>query len=287
MALISGGGAGHEPAHAAYVGPGLLTAAVSGNIFASPSVAQILESIKQCGGSAGTVMIIKNYTGDIFHFHSAAEKARALYGKRVEIVIVGDDVAVGRKKSGKVGRRGLAGTVLVHKILGAMSAAGKSIDDIVKMGRSVTDGLVTCGVAQGHVQIPGSSLAEEEKGVVSPELELGMGIHNEPGCVVLHDRPNIDTLLDTMLDYLEKNDDTDRSYVSFDGAESVVLLVNNLGALSVLELNAIANSCAKKLGAFPVKFNIRMLTKCSRGSRNPTRKSNLWHLYDKLGRVWL
>ena len=94
--MITGGGAGHEPAHAGYVGEGLLTAAVSSSIFASPNVSQIVNTIARVGGKAGTILIIKNYTGDVFHFHLAAEKARANYGLNVEIIVVGDDVLVGR-----------------------------------------------------------------------------------------------------------------------------------------------------------------------------------------------
>lgn len=124
----------------------MLSAAVSGNVFASPSVAQVMDAIRSSGGSAGTILIVKNYTGDIFHFHLAAEKARARWGHRVEVLVVGDDVAVGRQRGGKVGRRGLAGTVLVHKILGALSPKGKSIDELLAVGKQIVDNLVTCGV---------------------------------------------------------------------------------------------------------------------------------------------
>ncbi|EEY21666.1 dihydroxyacetone kinase [Verticillium alfalfae VaMs.102] len=221
VTLISGGGAGHEPAHAAFVGRGLLSAAVSGNIFASPSVSQIVEAIRTVGGSAGTILIVKNYTGDIFHFHLAAEKARARWGHRVEVLVVGDDVAVGRQRSGKVGRRGLAGTVLVHKVLGSLSAQGKSIDELLSVGKQIVDGLV----------------------------ELGMGIHNEPGCQVLDSKPSLDSLLNSMLDLLLKTDDTDRAFVNFDDAKSSVLLVNNLGGTSQLELSAITRHTVQKLNS--------------------------------------
>lgn len=243
VTLISGGGAGHEPAHAALVGRGLLSAAVSGNIFASPSVSQIVEAIRTAGGAAGTILVVKNYTGDIFHFHLAAEKARAAWGHRVEVLVVGDDVAVGRQRSGKVGRRGLAGTVLVHKVLGALAAQGRSIDELLAAGRQVVENLVTAGVSQGHVHIPGTAFQEDEV-----KLELGMGIHNEPGCLVLDPRPSLDELLDRILDLLVRVDDADRSYVDFSGAESPVLLVNNLGATSQLELSAILLHTVQKLG---------------------------------------
>lgn len=254
VTLISGGGAGHEPAHAAFVGRGLLSGAVSGNIFASPSVTQIIEAIRTVGGSAGTILIVKNYTGDIFHFHLAAEKARARWGHRVEVLVVGDDVAVGRKRSGKVGRRGLAGTVLVHKVLGALAAQGKTIDELLATGKQVIDGLVTCGVSQGHVHIPGTAYQEDEV-----KLELGMGIHNEPGCYVLDPRPSLDELLNSMLDLLLRTDDADRSFVDFKDAEAPVLLVNNLGGTSQLELSAILLHTVKKLGNYNHLLTIPLL----------------------------
>jgi triose/dihydroxyacetone kinase / FAD-AMP lyase (cyclizing) len=229
----------------------MLSAAVSGNIFASPSVAQILDAVHSVGGAAGTILIIKNYTGDILHFHLAAEKARALYGQRVEVLVVGDDVAVGRHKSGRVGRRGLAGTVLVHKVLGAMSAAGKSIEELLEVGKSIVNNLVTCGVSQGHVRIPGSDNPHSK----DDQIELGMGIHNEPGCYVLDPRPSLSELLGRMLDLMIRNDDPDRGYVDFERVENAVLLVNNLGGTSVLELNAIALHVAAKLGKF-LEYNI-------------------------------
>jgi dihydroxyacetone kinase len=247
VALISGGGAGHEPAHAAFVGTGMLSAAVSGNIFASPSASQIFETIRTIGGKSGTVLIIKNYTGDVFHFHIAAEQARAQLGNNVEVLVVADDVAVGKAKNGKVGRRGLAGTILVHKILGAMSASGKPFNEILQMGKDVIANLVTCGVSQGHVRIPGtisSNSAKEE------QMELGMGIHNEPGCHVLNPRPKLDELLAQMLDMLTSSKDADRSYVHFNETSQVVLLVNNLGGTSVLELTAITNRVLQKLREF-------------------------------------
>lgn len=211
----------------------MLSAAVSGNVFASPSVSQIVDAIHSVGGSAGTILIVKNYTGDIFHFHLAAEKARARWGHRVEVLVVGDDVAVGRKRSGKVGRRGLAGTVLVHKILGALSAKGKSIEELLTVGKQIVDNLATCGVSQGHVHIPGTTPQD-----VPVKLELGMGIHNEPGYHVLEPRPPLNVVLERMLDLLIRTDDEDRAFVNFTQVMPVLLL-NNLGGTSQLEMTAI------------------------------------------------
>jgi dihydroxyacetone kinase len=222
----------------------MLSAAVSGNVFASPSASQIFETIRTIDGKSGTILIIKNYTGDVFHFHIAAEQARAQLSSKIEVLVIGDDVAVGRKKNGKVGRRGLAGTILVHKILGAMSASGKSFKEIIDMGRSVANNLATCGVSQGHVSIPGSTSSTSAK---PQQVELGMGIHNEPGCHILDPRPKLDDLLAQMLEMLTSLNDADRSYVKFTDTTQLVLLVNNLGGTSVLELTAITKRVSQML----------------------------------------
>ncbi|KAL7947395.1 Dak1 domain-containing protein [Trichoderma barbatum] len=244
-ALISGGGAGHEPAHAGYVGDGMLTAAVSGSVFASPSVAQILSAITRVAGPAGVLLIIKNYTGDVFHFRLAAEKARVALGIPVEVLTVGDDVSVGRRKSGKVGRRGLAGTVLVHKILGTCSRdTGADLSQILELGNEVAANLVTAGVSLEHVHIPGRDAAPA---AVGDQVELGMGIHNEPGCLLLSPRPPLADIIKMMLDQLLDTKDEDRAYIDFAGAQNVVLMVNNLGGLSPLEFGGITGKVVQAI----------------------------------------
>ncbi|KAK7214666.1 hypothetical protein V2G26_002669 [Clonostachys chloroleuca] len=252
VALVSGGGAGHEPAHAMYVGPGMLSAAVSGNIFASPSVNQIYSCIRNANGDAGTVIIVKNYTGDIFHFHQAAQKLRAELGIKVEVVVVGDDVSLQRSKAGKVGRRGLAGTVLMHKILGAASAAGKPLEALVELSKKVNAGLATVGASLDHVDIPGQS-TDAQIHLTVDELELGMGIHNEPGAELLKPKPELNDLLDRMLGYLLDTSDSERAYVNVAPSDDVVLMVNNLGSLSVLELGAITINVTRRLGNRGIK----------------------------------
>jgi dihydroxyacetone kinase len=256
VSLLAGGGAGHEPAHAAFVGKGMLSGAVSGFVFASPSVAQVVNSIRYVGGQAGTVLIIKNYTGDVFHFHLAAEKALANSGIQVEVVVVGDDVSVGRKKSGKVGRRGLAGTVLVHKILGSMvSTPDSTLKQIAETGRLVASSLVTVGASLGHVHVPGRGAMLEA--VAEDSVELGMGIHNETGCQILNPRPDLPTLVEMMLDQLLDQKDSDRAYVDMSKAEEIVLLINNLGSVSELEFGGITTQvliALSKLGA-SIKVN--------------------------------
>lgn len=247
VAVLSGGGAGHEPAHAGFVGEGMLTVAASGWIFASPSVAQIgraIDSVSDAKGK-GVLLVLKNYTGDVLHFSLAAEKARGR-GVPVEVVIVGDDVAVGRAKSGKVGRRGLAGTVLVHKVAGATASKGSSIAQVTAAAREVAENLVTVGVSLNHVHIPGRKI-EEENLMAEDEAELGLGIHNEKGCQRLKPIPTLPVLVSGMIDQLSDPKDSDRAYVDFTSAENIVLMVNNLGGLSPLELGAITTEVISQL----------------------------------------
>jgi dihydroxyacetone kinase len=230
-----------------YVGPGMLSAAVSGNIFASPSVSQIYNCIRNANGAAGTILIVKNYTGDIFHFHQAAQKLRAELGIKVDVVVVGDDVSLQRSKAGKVGRRGLAGTVLMHKILGAASAAGRSLEACVELSDMVNAGLATVGASLDHVDIPGQE-TDSQIHLAADELELGMGIHNEPGAELLKPKPELPDLLDKMLSYLLDTNDSERNYVDIAASDDIVLMVNNLGSLSILESNTITTNTIRRLG---------------------------------------
>jgi len=144
VALISGGGSGHEPAHAGFIGEGMLSAAVCGEVFASPSAEMVLQAIRAVAGPAGCLLIIKNYTGDRLHFGLAAELAKA-EGYKVEMVVVGDDVAI-EEPSKITGRRGLAGTVLVHKVAGATAARGGSLEEVKAAALKVSGAVSTLGV---------------------------------------------------------------------------------------------------------------------------------------------
>ncbi|KAF5262425.1 hypothetical protein FOXYS1_6848 [Fusarium oxysporum] len=182
ISLISGGGSGHEPSFGAFVGQGLLSAAVIGTIFASPSAEQVRTAITSRVDTVhGILVIVMNYTGDILNFGVAVEKARAA-GRKVEIVVVGDDVGVGRTKAGKVGRRGIAGTVLVHKIAGALAARGADLATVARVARLAAANLVSVGASLQHVHVPGRKMAISEYGdLAAGEVEIGMDIHNESG----------------------------------------------------------------------------------------------------------
>ncbi|KAA8901690.1 Dak1 domain-containing protein [Sphaerosporella brunnea] len=246
VALVSGGGAGHEPSFTSFVGEGMLRAAVSGTIFASPSVRQINNCIsRRVGANAGVLLIVMNYTGDVLHFGLATEKARAS-GRDVEVVVVGEDVGVGRAKSGKVGRRGMAGTVLVHKICGALAATGASLKDTAALAELVAKNLVTLGSSLEHVHIPGTAKMEGPAMLDATEIEMGMGIHNERGSMRVKGM-EIGTLVQAMLRQLLDRRDKDRNYLDVrDGAEWV-LMVNNLGGVSPLEMGGITAVVVEKL----------------------------------------
>lgn len=168
VALISGGGAGHEPMHGGFVGQGLLTAAISGETFASPSIDAVLAAIVQVTGPKGCLLVIKNYTGDRLNFTLAAQKARSIYGLQVETVIVKDDVATSAE-------RGICGTLFVHKVAGAMSEEGKSLADIKTQVEQVICDSVSLGVSMSVVR----RLKAESIGL--KKMEVGLGIHGEPG----------------------------------------------------------------------------------------------------------
>lgn len=179
------------------------------------------------------------------HFGLAAERAKAL-GMNVELVIVADDVAVGRTKNGLVGRRGLAGTILTHKIAGSKSSMGASLSDVADISQKAVDNMVTVAASLEHCSVPGR--AEDELELLKPnEIEIGMGIHNEPGVKKHSSIPNIGSLVEELLEYLLSKNDKERSYVPFESNDQVILLVNNLGGTSVLELNAIGGVVLQKL----------------------------------------
>ncbi|KAK9427997.1 Dak1 domain-containing protein [Lipomyces doorenjongii] len=223
----------------------MLDIAVVGSIFASPSARQVVAGIKCRPSKAGTLIIVKNYTGDVLHFGLAAERARA-EGIPLEVVIVGDDVAVGRTKGGLVGRRALAGTVLVHKVAGAEAALGSSLAKVSASAQAVADNLVTIGASLDHCVVPGRG-SDELISLGVDELEIGMGIHNEPGVTKITPIPSADVLVESLLTYLLSDNDRERSYVLFGKSDDVILLVNNLGGMSVLEITAISQIIQRQL----------------------------------------
>lgn len=235
VALLSGGGSGHEPAHAGYVGDGMLTAAIAGDVFTSPSTDAVLTAIRAVTGPAGAVLIVKNYTGDRLNFGLAAELARA-EGFPVELVVVADDVAL-RGTVEKSRRRGIAGTVLVHKVAGAAAERGAGLAEVAELARAVAEDIGTMGVALGACTLPAAGKPNFELG--ASEIELGLGIHGEPGVTKAELAP-ADELVDTLLTALIE----DRG---LNQGSRVALLVNGLGSTPPMELAIVARSALANL----------------------------------------
>lgn len=240
VALISGGGSGHEPAHGGYVGEGMLDAAVAGAVFTSPTPDQIYEGIKAVATEEGVLMIVKNYTGDVMNFEMAAELAD-MEGIKVKQVVVNDDVAV-KDSLYTVGRRGVAGTVFVHKIAGAKAEAGGSLEEVQAVAQKVIDNVRTMGVAIAPCTVPAAGTPGFE--LSENEMEVGIGIHGEPGT---HKEPlkTADEIADTLLDQI-LND------IDYSGQE-VAVMVNGMGATPLMELYIIYDHVADVLADKGIK----------------------------------
>ena len=232
VALISGGGSGHEPSHAGFVGKGMLTAAVLGGVFASPTANAVYAAICEVTGPKGCLLIVKNYTGDRLNFGIAAEKAKAK-GLKVNMVIVGDDVAVnaGEESNGTItGRRGLSGTLFVHKVAGAAAEAGETLDDVTAAARTVAGAVGSMGVALTTCTVPGSAVSSR---IPENHMELGLGIHGEPGRELVPVR-SVDSVVNTIVDQINK--------VVPLRSKRLALMINNLGGTPLMELYVAARA---------------------------------------------
>jgi triose/dihydroxyacetone kinase / FAD-AMP lyase (cyclizing) len=225
VAIISGGGSGHEPAHGGYVGTGMLSAAVAGEVFTSPPVDSVLAAIRATTGLTGAVLIVKNYTGDRLNFGLAAEIARN-EGIPVQVVIVADDVSL-RKLTDRAHRRGIAGTVLVHKITGAAAARSLTLDEVAHIARNAAANIGTMGVALDGCTLPGAD--KPSFTLADDEIELGLGIHGEKGVERTTPQP-ADQLAQTLIANIVDD-------LGLQRGERIALLVNGLGATPQMELD--------------------------------------------------
>ncbi|MFF4771227.1 dihydroxyacetone kinase subunit DhaK [Microtetraspora fusca] len=235
VAIVSGGGSGHEPAHAGYVGRGMLTAAVCGDVFTSPSTDTVLETIRTVAGPAGVLLIVKNYTGDRLNFGLAAELAKA-EGIPVEVVVVADDVAL-EAGEGTAGRRGIAGTVFVHKVAGAAAEAGLPLAEVRREAEAAAAAVGSMGVGLSACTVPAAGRPGFELG--PDEVELGLGIHGEPGVRRTAVAP-ADVVVDTLLDRITAD-------LGLTPGDRVALLVNNLGGTPLMELQIVARRAVRRL----------------------------------------
>ncbi|VYS48479.1 unnamed protein product [Arabidopsis thaliana] len=238
VAVISGGGSGHEPAQAGYVGEGMLTAAICGDVFASPTVDSILAGIRAVTGPKGCLLVVTNYTGDRLNFGLAAEQAKT-EGFDIETVIVGDDCALPPPR-GVAGRRGLAGTVLVHKVAGAAAAAGLSLAEVAAEAKHASEMVGTMGVALSVCALPGQVTSDR----LGPEkMELGLGVHGEPGAAVVDIQP-VEVVVSHVLQQILS---PETNYVPITRGNSVVLMINGLGGTPLMELMIAAGIAVPKL----------------------------------------
>ena len=240
VALISGGGSGHEPAHGGYVGEGMLDAAVSGAVFTSPTPDQIYEGIKAVATDQGVLMVIKNYTGDVMNFEMAGEMAQ-MEGIKVAQVVVNDDVAV-KDSLYTVGRRGVAGTVFVHKIAGAKAETGASLEEVQAVAQKVIDNVRTMGMAIRPCTVPAAGQPGFE--LNDDEMEVGIGIHGEPGT---HREPlkKADEIVDLLLEKILAD-------LDYSGKE-VAVMINGSGATPLMELFIVNNRVADVLAEKGIK----------------------------------
>lgn len=230
VALVSGGGSGHEPSHAGFVGQGMLTAAVCGDVFASPSVDAVLAGILAVTGKAGCLLIVKNYTGDRLNFGLAAERART-FGLKVNMVVVDDDIALPELPQA----RGVAGTLFVHKIAGALAEQGRDLEAVTQAAERVIDGVVSIGMSLDTCTVPGSP---KENRIERGKAELGLGIHGESG-VEQVDFAGAAHAMDLVIDRLKAH--------AISGPH--VALLNNLGGAMPLEMSVLAQEMlASKMG---------------------------------------
>jgi dihydroxyacetone kinase len=235
VAILSGGGSGHEPAHAGYIGAGMLSAAVAGEVFTSPSSDSVFAAIQAVAGKPGSLLVVKNYTGDRLNFGLAAEMARA-EGIPVEMLIVDDDVALSGT-SQATGARGLAGTVFVHKLLGAAATEGKNLPELAATGKAAVESLGTMGVSFSAGTSPAVGKPSFE--LNQNEMELGLGIHGEPG-VARMPLQSADALTETLLTSILQH----RKFPA-----SVALMINNLGATTAMELAIVARHAVSFLAS--------------------------------------
>ena len=244
VSLISGGGSGHEPSHGGFVGAGMLDAAVCGDVFASPSTIQVYNAILKTQSEGGTLLIVKNYSGDCMNFDAAAEMAEEDDDIKVARVYVNDDVAV-KDSLYTVGRRGVAGTIFVHKIAGAAAEQGKSLDEVKAVAEKVIANVRSLGFALTSCTVPAKgsptfSLKEDE-------IEFGVGIHGEPG-IAREKLPTAGELAKRMVDQIVGD-------IPFKAGDEVAVMINGLGATPLQELYLLNNSVAACLEAKELKIH--------------------------------
>lgn len=237
VALMTGGGSGHEPAHGGFVGRGMLDGALAGAVFCAPSLDDGVAALKRINGGAGVLFIVKNYTGDILLFDMVAEEAEDM-GIPVKRVVVADDVAVERRE-GTTGRRGVAGTVFVHKVAGAMADRGANLEAVHRVAQKAADSVRTMGMAISPCLVPGRDKPNFELG--EGEMEFGTGIHGEPG-IRRESMGVAHAIVAEMMDRIVSD-------LPYESGDEVAVMVNGMGATPLMELYIVHNEVAGRLAA--------------------------------------
>ncbi|WP_026455622.1 dihydroxyacetone kinase subunit DhaK [Saccharomonospora iraqiensis] len=247
VAVISGGGSGHEPLHTGFVGHGMLHAAVPGPVFTSPTPDAVQAAISATTGSPGGLLLVKNYTGDVLNFETAAELASA-DGLDVRTVVIDDDVAVS-DSTFTAGRRGVGGTVLLEKIVGGASERGDTLDDVEAVARKVVDRVRSVGVALTAPTVPHVGEPSFELG--PDEIEFGIGIHGEPGRERIP-MENAETLVDRMVSAVATD-------LPLSGGDDVLLFTNSMGGTPPLETYLAHGIAERKLADRGVSVTRRLV----------------------------
>ncbi|PSP36630.1 dihydroxyacetone kinase subunit DhaK [Halobacteriales archaeon QH_10_70_21] len=236
VGVVSGGGSGHEPTHGGYIGDGMLDGAAAGDVFSSPTADEFEELIGACDGGEGVLAVIKNYEGDVMNFETAIELAE-MEGVEVETVVVNDDVAV-EDSLYTSGRRGVCGTILVHKAAGAKAAEGADLEEVQRVGQKVVDNVGTMGMALTSCVTPEKGEPTFDLG--DDEIELGIGIHGEPGTErtgTMSADEITEELTGTVLDDLGVSE-----------GQEVVTIVNGMGGTPEMELFVVNRKLQERLG---------------------------------------
>jgi dihydroxyacetone kinase-like protein len=274
VGVISGGGSGHEPMHGGFVGMGMLDAACPGAVFTSPVPDQMLAATKAVNGGAGVLHIVKNYTGDIMNFELAAEMARA-EGIEVAAVVIADDVAV-KDSLYTAGRRGVGGTVLAEKIVGAAAEAGADLATVTALCQKVQDNVRSMGMALTSCTVPAAGKPTFELG--DDEMEIGIGIHGEPGRtrMKLASADEITEMLATpILDDLP-----------FEKGDSVLAFVNGMGGTPLMELYIVFNKLARMLDERGIAIGRSFVGNWITSLEMAGCSITLLRLDDELTRLW-
>jgi phosphoenolpyruvate---glycerone phosphotransferase subunit DhaK len=274
VALVSGGGSGHEPMHGGFVGKGMLDAACPGEVFTSPTPDQMLEATKAVDGGAGVVHIVKNYTGDIMNFEMAAELARG-EGIDVEAVVIDDDVAV-QDSLYTAGRRGVGTTVLAEKICGAAAEEGKSLGDVAELCRKVNANGRSMGMALTSCTVPAAGTPTFELG--DDEMEIGIGIHGEPG----RERRKLGSAAEITASLTTPIVED----LPFGDGDEVLAFVNGMGGTPLIELYVVYGELHRLLSERGIRITRNLIGSYITSLEMAGCSITLLKLDDELTRLW-